>query len=129
MAKLSVPLYRSSCNTVVVAKEFGKLMLHAHAQKLYYCSLKIPAIAAQIPYKMADKECSGATLRHTLIECLTDILSPEQHIRSSSEDRLKLLEVTEGKKFSVIKLHVQQHTLVVTCSIRFYLHLLTLHST
>ena len=47
---------------------------------------------------MADQGSSNnSALRETLIECLTHILSPEQHIRSNAEDRLKLLEVTEGK--------------------------------
>ena len=47
---------------------------------------------------MADQGSNNdLALRETLIECLTHILSPEQHIRSEAENRLKLLEVTEGK--------------------------------
>ena len=47
---------------------------------------------------MADQGSSdGLALRETLIESLTHILSPEQHVRSQAENRLKLLEVTEGK--------------------------------
>ena len=54
---------------------------------------------------MADQGSSNnSALRETLIECLTHILSPEQHIRSNAEDRLKLLEVTEGK-VTIIKKH------------------------
>ena len=48
--------------------------------------------------KMADQGSSeNLVLRETLIECLTHILSPEQHVRSNAENKLKLLEVTEGK--------------------------------
>jgi hypothetical protein len=63
---------------------------------------------------MADEGSSdNLALRETLIECLTHTLSPQQHVRSSAEDRLKLLEVTEGKitimetQYNVKNCHVQ----------------------
>ena len=48
---------------------------------------------------MEDQLCNdNMALREALIECLSHILSPEQQLRSNAEERLKLLEVTEGSR-------------------------------
>ena len=75
-------------DVIIYAHYCGKLLRHA---------LKIPAISRELCDNMADNLANGAALRQTLVGCLTDILSPEHHVRSSAEERLKLLEVTEGK--------------------------------
>ena len=91
----------STALIVVVTKEFARMTSRSCAKAIALPSLKIPAIFGTFCDKMADNDGHGTTLRQTLVECLTDILSPEQHVRSSAEERLKLLEVTEGKMLCV----------------------------
>ena len=58
---------------------------------------------------------NNLALRETLIECLTHILSPEQHIRSKAEEKLKLLEVTEGK--DKIMIHETPNSIKLKCHV------------
>lgn len=60
-------------------------------------ALKIPAINQYLAHKMADLGSNNyVAFREALVECLTHILSPELQLRSKAEEKVKLLEVTEG---------------------------------
>jgi len=81
-----------------------------NGQMVFFCpcalckSSKFPAIfdcharASQIfESNMATASERSQSLKETLIESLTAILSPDQNIRRMGEDQLKVLEVTEGE--------------------------------